>query len=183
MNNFEQNKPVAPVVQAQATTQSIAVGDGTTPIHLGQSDERILPNGEGCFTGGASAVAAPEHQDTLVLADIETRLAQEVRGLIVSIGETVKRQQLICKELPDSARFCKLITGTHRLVLLQFAYALSKGVDERILFDDGAQYLRQVGLSLNELFCEVNLNGRRFQAVAFIDQQLTQVDGAVEAVD
>lgn len=116
-----------------------------------------------------------------LLTSIEARLAKEMIGLVASITQFVGRSELICEEIPDSAQFCKLISGSIRLTCLQFAVALGKGLDKPIFFDDGRQYLADLNLSLNELFREVDLDGRRFMAIALVDKQISKLDRAADA--
>lgn len=130
---------------------------------------------------GAGGSVAVDAQDALVLADIEARLTKEVRGFVLALNQFGCRTQAISKEVPDSAQFCKLVAIFLGLVSFQLANALGKDLDKPIFFDDGRQYLTDLGLSLNELFREVNLDDHRFLAVAFVDQKPAQVDGRAEA--
>jgi hypothetical protein len=108
-------------------------------------------------------------QDAL-LASIETRLADEVLGLVRALREFAGRAQCIGVEMPERAHFSKTVASFLSLIGFQFADALAKSLDRSILFDDGAQYLGELGLSLEDFFREVDLNGRRFLAVALIDK-------------
>lgn len=114
-------------------------------------------------------------QDAFVLTDIEARLTQEVRGLIAALTQFSRRAELIREEIPDGAEFTKLVTGSLVLISLQFAHALGKGLDKPIFFDDGAQYLRELNLCLSDFVREVDLDGRRFLAIALVDQKLGQL--------
>ena len=126
---------------------------------------------------GAAAITANDAQNAL-LSNIEARLADEVLRLIDPIHEFGRRAQLIGKEIPDSANFCKLVTGFLGMASFQIAYALRKMADTPIFLDDGAGYLRKLGLELDDLFREVNLDGRKFLAVALVDQQPAKFDEA-----
>lgn len=121
-------------------------------------------------------------QDAL-LASIEARLTHEVRGLVAALDQFGRRAQTIGKDIPEGAKFCQLVTGSLALLGFQFAYAFGKGLDTPIFFDDGAKYLADLGLSLDEFVREVTLDGRRFLAVALIDQELPQLNRAADAGD
>lgn len=130
-----------------------------------------------------SAVDALDAQDALLLADIEARLTEEVRGLIASLHQFGCRAELIGKEIPDNAKFCKSVTLLFTLLSFQLAYSFGKGLDTPIFFDDGAEYLRKLNLSLSDFVRELTLDGRRFMAVALIDQQLGQLGRAADGGD
>lgn len=121
-------------------------------------------------------------QDALLSA-IEARLTKEVRGLVAALHQFGCRTQLIGKDIPDSAKFCKLVAGSLTLLGFQFAYAFSQGLDKPIFFDDGAKYLADLGLSLEEFVREVTLDGRRFLAVALIEPEFSKLDSTVDAGD
>lgn len=110
------------------------------------------------------------HMEDAFLAGIETRLADEVFRLVSALREFSGRTQLICQELPERAHLSKSVTGFLSLIGLQLADALAKGLDRAVLFDDSAQYLGELGLSLEDLFREIDLDGRRLLAVALIDE-------------
>ncbi|MGQ0711000.1 MAG: hypothetical protein ACT4NV_14785, partial [Rhodoferax sp.] len=44
-----------------------------------------------------------------------------------------------------------------------------------LLLDDGAQYLHKLGLRVNELFRELDMDGRRFLAIALPEQGHAQI--------
>ncbi|MFG0598414.1 hypothetical protein ACF8OH_27190 [Delftia sp. WSY_9] len=134
-------------------------------------------------TGVTDSVVGEDAQNALVLANIEARLAQEVRGLIGSLDQFGRSAQGIYVEIPDGAHFCKAITSFLALLSLQIAYALTKGLDKSVFFDDGAQYLRELDLDLGEFVRELTLDGRRFLAVALVDQQATKFDGSADRAD
>lgn len=120
----------------------------------------------------ADAVNADDSQNGLLLADIEARLTNEVRGLICALDQFGRRAQFIGKELPDSAHFCKSVTSLLALLGFQLANSFGKGLDLPVFFDDGAEYLRKLNLSLGDFVRELTLDGRRFLAVALVDEQL-----------
>jgi hypothetical protein len=113
--------------------------------------------------------------ENTLLASIETRLTEEMLRLSGSLAEFGSRAQLIGMELPESAHFCKLITSFLSLMGLQLAYAVSKGSEKRIFLNDGAEYLQELGLEAKDFIREVDLDGRRFLAVALIAEQPHQV--------
>lgn len=138
---------------------------------------RVAGNGEAGLAEGAVGGVLSDVQNAL-LASIEARLADEVLRLIDPIHQFGVRAQLIGKEIPDGAQFCKLITSLLALTAFQHAYALRQMADTPIFVDDGAGYLRKLGLELKDLFREVELDGRKFMAVALIDQQTADLDKA-----
>ncbi len=158
------------------------------------SGERIVDPGSVCPGAGGRlgldlnaavadrAAGDPSHNlQHALLVGVEARLAQEVRGLIGALGQFAGRAQCIGEELPSSSHFGKLVTGFLSLLSLQFAYSLGKGLDKPILLDDGAEYLRELRLSLDDLVREIDLDGRRFLAVAFVEQRSAEVFGGGES--
>lgn len=129
------------------------------------------------------AVDALDSQDALLLADIEARLTDEVRRLVAALDQFGCRSELIGKEIPDSAKFCKSVTLLLTSLSFQLAYSFGKDLDIPIFFDDGAEYLRKLNLSLSDFVRELTLDGRRFLAVALIDQQLSQLGGTADRGD
>lgn len=133
--------------------------------------------------GAAGAKPALNAQDALVLANVEARLTEEVRRLINSLNQFSRRTQGICVEVPDAAHFSKLVTSFLGLLGLQLAHALGKGLDRPIFFDDGAEYLRELNLCLSDFVREVDLDGRRFLAVALVDEQTRQLGSSGDGAD
>lgn len=127
---------------------------------------------EGAVSGNAGLA-----QDAL-LAGIEARLTEEVRRLVGSLDQFGRRTQLIGELLPDSSNFGKSVTSLLALLGFQLAYALGKGLDTPLLLDDGAEYLRKLCLTSDELFREVSLDGRRYMAVARIEDDLAELKDA-----
>lgn len=125
--------------------------------------------------------APDESEHGLLLADIEARLTDEVRGLITALRQFSSRTQLISQSTPAGADFTKLVTQTLALMALQLAIALGKSLEKPVLFDDGVLYLKNLGLNLNDFVREVELDGRRFLAVALVDQQPSKLDNAADA--
>lgn len=133
------------------------------------------------FASGALPVPiaiATEHD---LLAQLEARLASEVSNLCAALSQFSRVTQGISKELPFSAQFGKNVTLFLSLGSLHVAAALLQRPDLPLLADDGAQQLEEVGLSLNDFIREVDLDGRRFLAVALIDKQARQVGQALKA--
>ena len=91
-----------------------------------------------------------------------------------------RRAQAIGEELPFNAQFGKLVTLLLSSMTLQLAQALLKDGDIPVLRDDGALYLQKLGLGLNDFLREVDLEGRRFLAVALIDKQPHQVPRSLQ---
>lgn len=170
-------RKVAQTLPAQLPPGSGVVGAPSDCIRLGELNLNL-----GVATT-AGAVDALDAQDALLLADIEARLTDEVRGLIASLHQFGCRAELIGKEIPDGAKFCKSVTLLLTLLSFQLAYSFGKDLDTPIFFDDGAEYLRKLNLSLSDFVRELTLDGRRFLAIALIDQQLGQLGSAADRGD
>ena len=120
-------------------------------------------------------------EQNALLAGIEARLTKEVMGLVGALAEFGSRAQAIGKEVPDDAQFCQLVPSFLALCSFQLAYALGKSADRRIFADDGTEYLRELSLGVKDFFREINLDGRRFLAVALVEQGTGQRLGGIEA--
>lgn len=149
---------------------------GGEPLAALGGEGRFVRDGGLGFADGADGKVLSDLQNAL-LADIEARLTQEVRGLIASLAEFGRRAQLIGEEIPDHAKFCKSIPAALSVLTLQFAYSLSQGVDVPVFLDDGAEYLRKLHLSLDDLVREIDLDGRRFLAIALIEKSSAEILG------
>lgn len=165
----------------------LMAGSPISPPEAGVDDLPLRGGFDGLDVDADVAQAAVgnralDAQDALLSA-IEARLTKEVRGLVAALHQFGCRAQLIGKDIPDSAKFCKLVTGSLTLLGFQFAYAFSQGLDKPIFFDDGTKYLADLGLSLEEFVREVTLDGRRFMAVALIEPEFSKLDSAVDAGD
>ena len=104
-----------------------------------------------CLADRTDGECVVQGQDAL-LGSIEARLAEEMRRLVSALGEFGSRSQLIGEEIPSDAKFCKSVTVAFSLCSLQLAYALSQSMKRLVFADDGAEYLRQLGLGLDDLF-------------------------------
>lgn len=135
------------------------------------------------LTGGASAVTAPEHQDALLLADIETRLTHEVLGLMSFVREFAGRTQAIRKEIPDGADLYQFVSFFLASSSLNLANAVGLSLVRGIFRNGGREYLDELGLQVNELFREVELDGKRFLAVALTNEGNANVLKYVKAGD
>lgn len=150
------------VPKDESSTLPSEGGGGTRGLGL-----RLDRNDE--LAEAADTEAAREAQNAL-LASIEARLTEEVRGLVDALREFAGRTQAIGEELPDSAKFCKLVTLALTATSFQLAYSFSKDADRLIFADDGCEYLANLGLKLEDLFRKLELDGRKFLAIALIDQ-------------
>lgn len=168
-------------VVARLRDDSPAVDDGLHPgSGRGALGELNLDLG---VATAADAPKALHAQDALLLADIEARLTDEMRGLVAALHQFGCRAELIRQEIPEGAHFCKSVTAFLTLLSFQLAYSFGKDLDVPIFFDDGAEYLRKLNLSLGEFVRELTLDGRRFLAIALIDQQLGQLGGTADRGD
>lgn len=145
------------------------------------SCQRDLSSTAGTDKSEGAAIDPGSVEHSLLLADVEARLTKEVRGLVLALSQFGHRAQAVSEEIPADAQFCKLVTSFLGLLGFQLAYSLGKDLDKPIFLDDGRQYLADLNLSLDEFVREVNLDGRRFLAVAFVDQHAAQADGRAEA--
>jgi hypothetical protein len=109
-------------------------------------------------------------EDGFHLADIEARLTGEVVWLVDALRQFSSRTQLIREEIPLGANPAKAVASTLSLVALQLGNALSLGLDKLTLSDGGDQYLREIGLRLDDVFHEFTLNGRKFYIIADINE-------------
>jgi hypothetical protein len=113
--------------------------------------------------------------ENALLAGIETRLTEGMLRLSRSLAEFGSRAQAIGMELPETAQFCKLITSLLALMGFQFAHAVIKGAEKRVFLNDGSEYLKELGLECQDFIREVDLDGRRFLAIALIAEQTNKV--------
>ena len=130
----------------------------------------------------AAGIPCIESQNAL-LASIEARLTEEVRGLVGALDQFSNRAKLIGEWLPESAQFGKTVTSLLVLLSLQCSHAFRKGLDKPIFLDDGAEYLRELGLTLEQAFREVRLDGRRYAAVACTDDGLDDFSKRTSGAD
>lgn len=108
------------------------------------------------------------------LARIETRLTEEVVNLADTLRRFSQNIRHISHELPDTSQFGKLITRLLSDSSLQVANALLKNGDKPLLLDDGVEYLRGLGIGLDDFIREIELDGRKFLAVALVDNLTDQ---------
>lgn len=165
-----------------SSPQALPLTPNTTDRPAALDADKLRGNAGSNLAHGAGAAELTEVQNAL-FASIEARLANEMLRLVDSVNEFARQSQLIGKEIPDNAHFCKLITSSIGLLALQLAQALRKSANTPIFLDDGAGYLDKMGLELTDLFREVNLDGRNFLAVAFIDQASGDVNHSTHKGD
>ena len=120
-------------------------------------------------TTRAEGLASVDEQNRL-LAGIETRLANEMRGLGLTLREFAFRTKAIREEIPADAQFCKLVTGFFPLLAFQLSNSLLSDTKRFTFEDDGALYLHELGLEVEDFARQVDLEGRKFLAVALIDK-------------
>lgn len=146
-------------------------------IQTGMTASRLSPELADRALPVASTVAA-EHD---LLAALEARLAHEVTDLVSAISQFSRGLQSISKELPVGSDFGQNVTLFFSLVSSHVTNALIQGCDKRLLIDDGAQQLRDMGLSLGDFVRELDLDGRRFLAVALPDPKPSEFGSAGQA--
>ncbi|KHS86532.1 hypothetical protein RC84_01120 [Pectobacterium carotovorum subsp. carotovorum] len=118
-----------------------------------------------------------------LLTSIEARLAQEMRDLADALTRFSIGTQRINEELPLTAEFGQLITCFFSMASLQLANALLKDGDKPLLLDDGAIQLQKLGLNLHEFIREIDLEGRKFLAVALIDKGTSNLLDGIKRSD
>lgn len=156
-------EPAAPAPDANAG----AGGGGDLSADLAQ---RALP---------IPLTVAPEHD--LLSADIEARLTQEMDGLVNALSQFARRAQAIGEELPPGRHLDKAVTLLFSLVGFQLANAFMRDTKGFGLLSCCPEYMEQLHLKLSDAVREVRFDGRRFLAVALVDQQAGQLFGAGKA--
>ncbi len=106
-------------------------------------------------------------------ADIQARLANEMRNLGTVLNEFVIRLEGIRKDTPAGCEFSQLVTRTIQLLFLQLSATAFQLSDTSILLDDGREYLRKMGLCIEDAFREVRLDGRDYVCIAKINKAVT----------
>ena len=124
---------------------------------------------------GARSVELALDQDGLGCPNVNARLANEVRGLVLVLEQFGRATKAIGEDLGPDAEFGKLIALFLALLGFQLANAFGQDLDSSIFVDDGRQYLAELGLSLEQAFREVDLDGRRFLAIALREQRAPQL--------
>lgn len=117
-----------------------------------------------------AAVELDALQDGFDAADVHARLAGEMRNLSLHLVGFARRLQAIREGIPVSRQFAKLVPVPFELLALQLAHTFLQAGDSRVLFDDGRQYLAELGLGLEDAMREVTLDGREFVCVPKLDQ-------------
>ena len=133
------------------------------------------------LAAGAPGVPTVSDSQHDLLTTLEARLAEEWAILAAALTRFGQAAQSISKELPAESEFGQHMLAFFSLVSLHVADALFKGADTPLLLDDGAQQLRNLGLSLQEFLREIDLDGHRFLAVSLAHQQFAQFNRAREA--
>ena len=127
----------------------------------------------GLAAGTDSKVISDE--ENADLAVIEAKLADEMIGLGNFLKAFALRTKAIREEIPDSAQFCKLVAGFFPLMAFQLSEAFLCPKHRFTFQDDGALYLQQLGLKVNDFAREIDLEGRKFLAVALLDHGAADV--------
>lgn len=111
----------------------------------------------------------PQTDNETEKPDPETRLAREVKSLAEALEHFSRNTQRISDELPDTSCFGKSVTQFLSSGSLQVANALLRNGDKPLLADDGVEYLRELSLDLDDFIREIELDGRKFLAIALVD--------------
>lgn len=123
------------------------------------------------LAGGAEDLPCVDEQDRFLLANIEARLTNEMQGLALTLQQFALRTKTIREEIPVRAKFCKLVAGFFPLVAFQLADAILSSPKGFTFEDDGALYLKELGLEIKDFVREVDLEGHKFLAVSFLDKR------------
>ena len=154
------------------------MGDSKTPRLADASANPLSPSaslqGHSKLADRAVGLSSVDEQNRL-LTGIEARLANEMRGLGLTLAEFARRTKAIREEIPDSAQFCKLVAGFFPLMAFQLSEAFLCPKHRFTFQDDGALYLQQLGLKVNDFAREIDLEGRKFLAVALLDHGAADV--------
>lgn len=128
---------------------------------------------EGSPVDGAGVECQP------LTPELEARMTSEVRGLISALNQFARSTKLIHEEIPIDAHFGKSIAFLLACCGFQFANTLALSLVRGIFSNGGREYISQLELDIKDLFREIDLDGRRFLAVALPDECKGQVlDGA-----
>lgn len=111
---------------------------------------------------------------------IEARLAQEVDRLVAAFVEFGRGTQAISVDAAAGNDFDKLVPLSFALAGFQLANAFARRTQGLGLLCGDPKYLEQVCLRLNDFFRELDLDGRRFVAIALADQREPQILGGGE---
>ncbi|ATF92848.1 Uncharacterised protein [Cedecea neteri] len=118
----------------------------------------------------ATPVTTTISNQNSALSAIETRLAQEILDVSGALQQFGSATRSIREELPDGAQFDKMMVGLLSLLGFHLSYSLLKSMEPPLLLGDGSEYLDKLGLRLSDTFRELDLEGRKFLAVALIDK-------------
>ena len=134
------------------------------------------------FAHGASGVG-PLHLKNSLPPGVEARLADEVGGLIAALTEFGSRTKLISEGFPDGSDPRQAIPLFLSLCSFQIAVALGEAMNCGVFVDDSREYLRKLDLSCGDLFRQLDLDGRRFLAVALVHESANKRVRVSEARD
>jgi hypothetical protein len=101
---------------------------------------------------------------------VEARLTEEVDRLITALRQFAARAKSIGEAAPGGG-LDQLVPVLFSLVGLQFANAFSRDTKGLGLLCCSPEYFEQLHLKLSDAVREVRLDGRRFLAVALVDQE------------
>lgn len=163
----------------QVAPDSGSASKGHPAFAIGDS-QALKPDGVSRVDSAEKGASAVRGLQDALGASVEADLANEVRGLILTLQQFGARAQLIGQRA-EGSQFCQPVALFLALSSLQIAVALGQAMNEGVFLDDGGEYLRKLSLSAQDLFRQVDLDGRRFLAVALVDQQPGQGLGVGEA--
>lgn len=112
---------------------------------------------------------AVTHENSL-LAAIEARLTEEMLSLIRALQQFGRAAQRISVELPDSTNGAQAISLLFAGGSFETAYFLAKSLDNFSLAGDCVEYFHRLDLDIQQSFREVDLDGKRFLAIALTDK-------------
>ena len=118
-----------------------------------------------------------------LLSLIETRLTDEVRRGAADLRRLAAAVEEIRKGVPADADFVELVLSSFELLALQLSNTFLANCKSGIFLDDGREYLRQLGLSLQDAIREIHLDGRDYVCIVKVGSGSSNLSDAVDARD
>lgn len=132
-----------------------------------------------CFALGACEKCNPHRvsfdQNGFGATDVEAALTQEVWRLVAALLESASSFQAIGERSP-SGDLGKLVAQSFQLIALQYAQTFLQLGGHHGFLGEHAEQLGDMGLSFEEAFREICLDGRKFLAIACIDKSFGKRD-------
>lgn len=111
---------------------------------------------------------------------VEARLTEEVDRLVGALAEFARRAQAISKDAAPGYNLDQAVALTFALIGFQFADAFARSPQSAGLFVGKPYYFDQLQLRLADRFRELVLDGRRYLAIAFVEESAGQGESVGE---